>query len=276
MTMAHLDWAPWPTRPFVERAIAAAQADPRIVGLTAVGSAAAGVMDEFSDLDFVVVCQDEDQPGLLHDATAFAAGLGPLLTSFTGEHVREPRLLLCLYGPPPLRVDLTFVASSDFIHGAEDGRILWQRNGALDAALRRAPASRPTASPQWIEDRFWIWIHNGSTKLGRGEYLACLEEMAFLRRTVFGPLIAQLRGHRPNGVRRLEQIAPDLVPALAATVGDHSATGCLKALRAAVDLYHGLRGESPELVRRTGAEAAVLTYLAEIETRLERDGPADQ
>jgi hypothetical protein len=123
-----------------------------------------------------------------------------------------------------------------------------------------------------MEDPIWIWIHNGSTKLGRGEYLACLEEIAFLRRTIFGPLLAQSRGRYPNGVRRLEKIAPDLVPALAATIGDHSAAGCLQAIRAAVDLYQPLRGGPPEVTRNTGAEAATLAYLGKLEARLVRDG----
>jgi hypothetical protein len=272
VTTTHLDWAPVPVRPLVAAAIAAAQADLRVVGLAVGGSAAAGAMDEFSDLDFVVVCRDDQHPDLLRDAPAFAAGLGPLLAAFTGEHVREPRLLLCLYGPPPLRVDLLFVADRDLDRRVEDGMILWQRDGALDAALRRAPAVWPTTAPQWMEDRFWTWIQNGATKVGRGELFACLEELAFLRRAVFAPLIAQRRGHRTNGVRRIEQIAPDLVPALEATIGDHTASGCVRALRAAAALYQRLRDEHPDLVQHTGAESATLAYLAEIEARLARDG----
>jgi hypothetical protein len=72
------------------------------------------------------------------------------------------------------------------------------------------------------------------------------------------------------------------VPALAATVGDHTAEGCLAALRASVDLYRRLRGDpegsgepqggalvgSAGLVRRAGAEAASLDYLAEIQARV--------
>jgi hypothetical protein len=268
MVVGNLDWAPGWVRPFVEAAIAAAKADPRVVGLTVGGSGASGTMDEFSDLDFVVVCRDQDHAGVLGDAPAFAARFGPLLSSFTGEHVREPRLLLCLFGPPSRRVDLMFVADRDLDRRVEDGRILWQRDGALDKAYQRAIAVWPIAYPQWIEDRFWTWIHNGATKLGRGELLACLEELAFLRRTVFGPLIAQSRGYRPSGVRRLELIAPDLVPALAATIGDHSAPGCARALRAAIDLYQRLRDESGDVARRGDAEIAALAYLVEIEARL--------
>jgi len=136
--------------------IAATRADPRILGLTVGGSAATRTTDEFSDLDFVVVCRDEHQAGLLRDAPAFAAGLGPLLACFTGEHVGEPRLLIALFGPPPVHVDLKFVAERDLDRRVEDGLILWQRDGALDAALRRAAAAWPQPDPQWIEDRFWV------------------------------------------------------------------------------------------------------------------------
>lgn len=272
----HFDGIPAPARPLVEAAIATARADPRVVGLALGGSAAAGTMDQYSDLDFVVVTRDEHQQELLREALAFAAKLGPLLSSFTGEHLREPRLLLGLYGPPLLRVDLLFVADQDLDRGVEDGRILWQRAGALDAALRRTPAVWPRVDPQWIEDRFWIWLHNGTTKAGRGELFACLEQLAFLRRTAFGPLIAQRRGHHPDGVRRIEWMAPDLVSAMAATIGDNTTTARVRALRAAVDLYQQLRAKPPEVVRRTSAESATLTYLAEIEARLVRHGSPER
>ena len=109
----------------------------------------------------------------------------------------------------------------------EDGLILWQRDGALDAALRRAVPTWPQPDPQWIEDRFWVWIHYGAAKLGRGELFECLDVLAALRAMVFGPLIARDGGHRAAGVRRLEQMAPGLVPALEATVGDHTAPAVL-------------------------------------------------
>jgi hypothetical protein len=165
-------------------------------------------------------------------------------------------------------VDLKFVADRDLDHRVEDGLVLWQRDGALDVALRRAVPVWPSPDPQWIEDRFWVWIHYGAGKVGRGELLECLDMLAALRGMVFGPLIAHGRGHRAAGVRRLEQLAPDLVPALAATVGDYSARGCLAALRAAVDLYRQLRGDAAGLVRRASAEAASLAYLDEIEARV--------
>jgi hypothetical protein len=263
-----LEWLAEPFRSFAMSAISAARADRRIVGLALGGSGARGAMDEFSDLDFVVVARNEDHATLLHEATTFAAQFGPLLSAFTGEHVREPRLLLCLYGPPPLRVDFTFIAEREIDRRIEDWRILWQRDDVLDAMVAQPPAVPPRVDPQWIEDRFWIWLYNGITKAGRGELFACVEQLAFLRRTVLGPLIAQQRGRIPDGVRRLELIAPELAPALAATIGDETALGCIRALRATVELYQQVREETPGIERNTTAAMVTVAYLAEVEARL--------
>ena len=129
----------------------------------------------------------------------------------------------------------------------------------------------PAADPQWIEDRFWVWVHYGATKVGRGELFECLDMLAFLRATVLGPLIAQARGRRAAGARRLEQIAPELVPALEATLGDHTAAG-LRGGAAGGRRALPLAGAgASELPHRAAAERAVDDYLAEIEQRL---GPA--
>jgi hypothetical protein len=72
MTIA--DWAPRHVRPYV---------------------AATGTMDEFSDLDLVLVCRDEHQPELLRDAPAFAARLWQRDGALDPAHQRggrEPRL----------------------------------------------------------------------------------------------------------------------------------------------------------------------------------------
>src|SRR5262245_40515069 len=133
----------------------------------------------------------------------------------SGEISAAPRglhglLLITLYGPPPLHVDLKFVADGDLDQRVEDGLILWQRDGAVDAAFRRSAPAWPRPDPQWIEDRFWVWVHYGAAKLGRGELFECLDMLAAVRAMVFGPLIEQSRGRRAAGVRRIEQMAPDL------------------------------------------------------------------
>jgi hypothetical protein len=247
----------------------AAASDPRIVGVTIGGSAVLGATDEFSDLDFVIVCVDEAHDEVLAEARDFAARIGPLLAAFTGEHIGEPRLLIALYGPPLLHVDLKFVAGSELSSRVEDGLIVWERDGAVSAAGQAAPARWPQPDLQWIEDRFWIWIHYGATKLGRGELFECLEVLTYLRSAVFGPLLAVLNGQRPQGVRRIERYAPDAVEALEETIGDHTPAGCAAAFRASIAVYRRLREQLADeaLVVRREAEAAVLAYLEELTPR---------
>ena len=46
---------------------------------------------------------------VMHERKSIASSLGRLAGAFTGEHVGEPRLLICLYDNPVLHVDLKFV-----------------------------------------------------------------------------------------------------------------------------------------------------------------------
>src|SRR6185503_17677247 len=202
-----------------------------------------------------------------------AEGLGPVLAAFTGEHVGEPRVLICLYGPPLLHVDLKFVALADVAPRVEDPAVLWERDGRLTAALRAGEARYPTRDLQWIEDRFWIWIHYGAGKIGSGELFEAHDMLAFLRAQALGPLMLQTVSARPNGVRRLEQAAPGWAREMQATVAKYEPRSTALALREAAQIYRALRGAAavPDLIVRREAEAAAMAYLDGILAR--RDSP---
>jgi hypothetical protein len=51
--------------------------------------------------------------------SSFSRAPGPH-SAFSGEHVGEPRALICLYGPPLLPVDLKFVSLSDAAMGRQE------------------------------------------------------------------------------------------------------------------------------------------------------------
>ncbi len=241
------------------RAVAGLSQDARIAGVAAGGSWL-GVMDEFSDVDLVVAVYPEHEEAVRAERMAIAATLGPLLAAFTGEHVGEPRLLICLYGPPLVHVDLKFVALDDLAHRVEEPAILWQRDGALDRALQGGRAVYPSPDLQWIEDRFWVWVHYGALKIGRGELFEAIDLLGFVRGRVLGPLLLERAGRTPNGVRRIEQWVPDAVDPLAATIARHDRADCGRALRAAVALYRQLRGDRP-ISRRGQAEAEAVRFL---------------
>jgi hypothetical protein len=64
-------------------------------------------------------------------------------------------------------------------------------------------------------------------------------------------------------VRHIEQIAPDETPQLAQTVASHDVQSCIRALKAATDLYIYLRGANKsQLYHRADAQKRALRYLS--------------
>jgi hypothetical protein len=261
---------PAPHAEFLARALPRLREDSRLVGVAAAGSYLTKSMDEFSDVDLVVAVEPSDTPAVSSERMKIVASLGPLLAAFTGEHVGEPRVMICLYGPPLLHVDLKFVSLDDVAARVEEPEVLWERDGRLSAALGRAAAHYPEPDLQWIEDRFWVWVHYGAAKIGRGELFEAHDFLAFLRMQVLGPLGLLTSGARPTGVRKIETLAPELAEELKATLGSHGAAACGEALASAVRLYRMLREKlaAPHLVRREAAETAAVAYLDEVRSRI--------
>jgi hypothetical protein len=78
-------------------------------------------------------------------------------------------------------------------------------------------------------------------------------------------LIASGRTDKPTGVRRLEELAPELIPALGKTVAAPYRAECMQALHATVHLYRQLRDDAQlDVVRRTEAEKAVVAYVEDV------------
>lgn len=237
------------------RIVAELSKDPRIAGVAAGGSWLTA-MDEYSDLDLVIGVYPEHERAVSIERRAIAEQCGHLLAAFTGEHVGEPRLLICLYGPPLLHVDLKFVALPDLQKRVEDPVVLWQRDEEMSGALTGTVATYPQPDLQWIEDRFWIWVHYGASKIGRGELFEAIDFIGYLRAQVLGPLLLARSGHRPSGVRRIEQLVPHASALLERTLCDHDRASCGQALLASIDLYRELRDGRGVIQRRSAEEAA--------------------
>ena len=248
-------------REFLDRAVATLAADARIAGIAAAGSYAGDTMDEFSDLDLVLACAAPDHASLMDDRAALARRLGPLVAAFTGEHVGEPRVLICLYGPPALHVDIKVVAIADLAQRVDQPVVLWERDGRMSAAYATGAGAYPQPDAQWLEDRFWVWIHYAALKIGRGELQEAFDFLSYLRVTVLGPLGLARAGLRPAGVRRVEA-APALAKQLAATLGTLERRALLEALDHAVALYLELRPS--HVAANVAAERVARDFLAEL------------
>lgn len=218
-------------------------------------------MDAFSDVDLVLACQPEDHASLMQDRAAVAGTLGPLVAAFTGEHVGEPRLLICLYGPPALHVDIKVVVLGDLARRVDEPVVLWERGGRMTAAYAAGAGAYPQPDPQWIEDRFWVWVHYAALKIARGELQEAFDFLSYLRVTVLGPLGLARSGRTPAGVRRVEA-DPALARQLAGTVGALSRRPLADALSSAVTAYRELRPSS--IGFNLDAERVATGFLGEV------------
>jgi predicted nucleotidyltransferase len=257
--MHHPSSAPPAHCAFLDHAVPLLARDDRVLGIAVAGSYAANAMDAYSDLDLVVACEPGDLQGLLGDRAVLAARLGVLVAAFTGEHVGEPRLLICLYADPALHVDIKVVPLGDLHSRVDEPVVLWEREQRMSEALAKGRAAYPPPDAQWIEDRFWVWVHYGALKIGRGELQEALDFLSFLRVTAIGPLGLARAGLTPAGVRRVEQ-DPGLAQRLGRTVAQLDRLSLIAALENAVDLYRDVRPAS--IVFRRQAEAVAADYLS--------------
>jgi len=248
---------------FLQHVIEVCRGDLRIDAVLVAGSAITKSTDRFSDLDLVLVCREESYHDIMGVRREFAASLGILLAAFTGEHVGEPRLLICLFDAPLLHVDLKFVTSDDLAQRVETPVLVYARSGAVAEALKAGVAQWPSQTPEWFEERFWIWIHYGASKIARGELFEAHALLAFVRAQVLGPMLARNGGHRQRGVRQVEFEAPESVAALAKTIPLYERKDCWLALQATVDFYTAMRLDFPPENLNEQVERAVCDYIAE-------------
>ncbi|MFE0499151.1 hypothetical protein ACFW0P_00020 [Lysobacter soli] len=248
---------------FIKRVRDGVARDPRLAALLAGGSYVHGGLDDHSDLDFVIVVQDESYSEVMASRLEFAARLGELLAAFTGEHVGEPRLLICLYGPTLVHVDLKFVKSSDLTRLVERPAVLFARDpGQLESILEAAAIEWPNAPPEWFEQRAWIWLHYGAAKLARGELFEALGMLAFFRDQVLGPMLHRRAGRPQRGVRRIEMLGGSAMGRLAGTIATFDAESVRAAFLKAIDMYLDLRADEPPPQPVATMPAAIRNYLA--------------
>jgi predicted nucleotidyltransferase len=224
----------------------AVEQDGRFLALLAGGSYAHGGFDAYSDLDFVLVVNASNYIEVMASRTEFAASLGELVSAFTGEHVGESRLLICLYKQALLHVDIKFVVESDLDHQVELPIILYARYPEdIQARLDGAVIYWPNKPPEWFEDRAWIWLHYAAVKYGRGELFEAIGTLSFFREQVLGPMLHRRANLPQRGVRRIEALGLDEDNKFIATVASNNGQSVKNGILAAIDSYLQLRGDAP-------------------------------
>lgn len=241
---------------FAARVVTVVEKDPQVIGLAVGGSWADEEMDEYSDIDLVLVTR-EKTGGDKEKMLAYAKSFGDFISGFTGDHVGEPRLLICLYDDPLLHVDIKFVTLKEFESRVENPVILFERDKKLTEVIQRTRPDWPEPDLQWIEDRIWTWVHYVAAKIGRGEYFDALNGIEFIRANVLAPLMQVKNRKKARSVRKVEQQlnAADLEN-LKITVAEYNKASLLKSLDNIISIYRSLR-------RKLGTEKLQLQEKAE-------------
>lgn len=226
---------------FAEKVVKIIRDDTNVIGLAVAGSWIIKEIDEFSDLDLVLITREAVAPDK-EKMLSYVRDFGNLLTGFTGDHVGEPRLLICLFDDPLLHVDVKFLTLPEFGNRVEDPEVLFERNSELSNILNSTTAVWPYPDYQWMEDRFWIWVHYITLKIGRGEYLEALDCLAFLRTVVLSPLMQIKNGLQPRGLRKVEMTLNKTdMDGLVSTIARYNPASIFESLLNAIKEYRALR-----------------------------------
>lgn len=243
--------------------------DPSVIGLAAGGSWISNELDQFSDLDLILVT-DKKVSGDQQQMLSYANRFGKLLSAFTGEHVGEPRLLICLYDDPLLHVDIKFLVPEELATRIENPVILFERDGKLSSLIHSTQPSWPYCDYQWIEDRFWTWIHYGAQKAGRGEYFEALNFLGDLRAMVLSPLLLHKNNQLPRGLRKVEtQLSAEDLAELKTTIAEYDIQSIIKAIDHTIRIYRQLRKELfKDVTLQEPAEKRSTEYWGQVKQRL--------
>jgi len=251
---------------FAYNAAEIVSADQNVVGLAVAGSWITNELDEYSDLDLVLVTKEQissDKEKMID----LAKSLGNFISGFTGEHVGEPRLLICLYDDPLLHVDVKFLTLQEFTNRIENPVVLFERDDLLTAIITSTEAKWPEPDFQWIEDRFWTWVHYACMKIGRGELMEAYDFLSFLRQTVFSPLMQVKNNKKVRGLRRVEtQLSLSDLENLKITIAQYNKVSIIKALDNSISIYKSLRRKlfPATITLQEKAEKRSLEYFKEI------------
>ena len=240
--------------------------DSNVIGLAAGGSFITNELDEYSDLDLVLITK-KMIAGNKEKMINYAKSFGDFISGFTGDHVGEPRLLVCLFDSPLLHVDIKFLTLPEFSDRVENPVVLFEKDNQLTKIITSTKAQWPQPDFQWLEDRFWTWVHYVAGKAARGEYFECIDGIDFIRSKVLAPLLQLKNKKRPRAMRKVEtELTLSDLENLKITVAQYNKESILKALDNTVSIYKSLRRKlyADTIQLQTRAEKKSVEYLKRI------------
>lgn len=230
--------------PFLDRFVRACEADGRVLAALLLGSRAAETSDEHSDLDLVVVVEDEAYDGFVADRDSFIATLGrPLLL----EDFDVAGIVFVIYADGA-DVELTISRAGDLAMTGPS-RVLLDKHGVVDLDI--APGSTLHSAEDDAEAArrqiqwFWHDLSHFMTALGRGQLTWAYGQLDDLRRYCLNlARLAAEPGADPEGYWKAEELVPeDVLSDLRSTMVGPQVDELWRAAWDVVALYRRLARE---------------------------------
>ncbi len=187
--------------------------EPGVVAAFLSGSTATGGMDDFSDIDLGIVCDNEEtMEGLWEERWNW-----DFLSwghRFDADHIK-PHFVIYLFetkaefSAPLIKADIAFYTPSHL--PPKEGapfRVVWDDTGKLSAWSEQMNGS-PAASVNWDnlnheDERFWAWLVYLLLHAHRGECFEAAESVTMVRNVTMA-WYARLQGEAYFNSRRLEE-----------------------------------------------------------------------
>lgn len=250
-------------RAILQRAIAFAETDPRILGL-----ALHYQQNNWNAEEMVLVTSAESFHRTAPHLKEIAASFGSLVLAYEPVGHTASRELICLFDDPVDRIDLIVMPLENL--PLTYSTILCQKGKALTDLLAGQRTVPPHVDLQWMEDRFWVWLHSAANSLREGALFETLEQIGNLRSQILAPLVLCKNKQPTDQLAALEEKGGEDLGSLRATVPLYDARSCEISLREAAKLYVGLRETlAPDsLKRHQRAELAVMRHLHAVKENL--------
>jgi len=242
--------------------------DKRFIGLAIGGSWIDGKMDEFSDLDFYIIANQNFRNLSFENKKILIEPLGELLNCYENTH--DNRVMVCLYktNSQLLHVDIKWTDANGFKDRVENPEILFERKKILSKIIEQfPPQGYPKPDLQLHENRFWTWMHYVLSKIGRGELFEAYHYLCDVRNYCLGPMLLILNNLPGRGMRRIEQINnEDLFLLDRGTPKKIENNELLEATLTTIEHYISTRNKIKNLdfIHADKAEKACLAYADQI------------
>lgn len=246
------------------RLVAAAERDPRVVGVVDYGSGGEGRADEWSDVDVALFIRDADAEEFGREWKAWAAQFGTLMLAYVGG-VGHPWAVYDAR-PLPLRVDFAFHRESalDVIltwpnsPASAERMVLYDATGGRLTGLARRLVGQPLGPPdarrafESVCGDFWYYTLRTLVRLRRGQEWAARFDFNFI---LVGNLQALLRIESgalerwrasSSAVRIEHAVSPERLERLNACVPGAGAAELRRVLLAAARLAYDVCASTSE------------------------------